>query len=90
MKVLHRMEEHDPVPMPKVRLSLLELPQNYAVRIRNWLARFIFPVSHRDPISFAWRFYEVGHVCRHTSLLDFADMRSVQTIRNGRIPAYLY
>jgi hypothetical protein len=55
MKVLHSVKKHDPITMPEVRLALLKLLENYAVRIRNRPTQFVFPISDRHPIGFARR-----------------------------------
>jgi hypothetical protein len=45
VKLLHSVKEHNPITMSKLRLALLELPKNHAVRVSNRPPGVIFPVS---------------------------------------------
>jgi hypothetical protein len=76
--------------MPKVRLALLEPLQDHTVGIRNRPTQFIFPISDRHPIAFAWRFQDIRRVRGQPPLLDLAGMGGIQTIRDSRVPAYLH
>jgi hypothetical protein len=87
MKVLHSVKKHDPITMPEVRLALLELLEDYAVRVRNRPTQFICPISDRQPIGFARRLNEISDVRRQPPLLDFAGMSGIQTIGYGGIVA---
>src|SRR3954466_6097337 len=57
VKVLHSVKEDDPITMAEVRFALLKLLEHYAVRVRNGPTEFIFPISHRHAVAFAWRFH---------------------------------